>query len=490
MERQDKLDGAEYHQTRADQQQQKQPAKQQHPQPQSIESQQPPHPSTNSDGEAKSTTVASSSIATRKTITAAVGIITIVTEKNAEDEDELLAAESSSVGSAVSTWHHDTLMIMHNPVNNEEVTMDMDTTTKAQQPHPPRLHKTKRLRPPSFPSLQYRANKRTTKNNNNTSNRSNKWELTPISLLIRTMGYMDNDTLMIMCLVCKQIRDIIWNGQGMETNLIRVFELRPSEHENLNYIVRYNHNPCMHRIKWFVLNMNRHCQDGIKHRMLQGYQHCKIHHFEKILPCDYDSERLVSPRLRMNGIVSLDMSSPVPLTHDRFFPLVNVLALIIPNLRTLDISNLNVIPDYSDSITQRWNHLEILKWNNNDEYGFDPNGLGLKSFTNLKELYVDGGRFRFTTLWSYDESENRAMVDMKNHLNIFLFYKLCKNNPLERISIRNLKVPKAIDEKFVQNVLIKFVRNSPSTLVWFRSDLTTANIRMLQLERPSIQFVN
>ena len=140
----------------------------------------------------------------------------------------------------------------------------------------------------------------------------------------------------------------------------------------------------MHRIKWFVFNMNRHCQDGIKRRMLQGYQHCKIHHIEKILPCDYDAERLVSPRLRMNGIVSLDMSSPVPLTHDRFFPLVNVLALIIPNLRTLDISNLNVIPDYSDSIAQRWNHLEILKWNNNDEYWFDPNGLGLKSFTNYR----------------------------------------------------------------------------------------------------------
>ena len=221
-----------------------------------------------------------------------------------------------------------------------------------------------------------------------------------------------------------------------------------------------------------------------------GYQHCKIRHIEKILSCDYDAERLDSSRLCMNGIVSLDMSSPVPLTHDRFFPLVNVLALIIPNLRTLDISNLNVIPDYSDSITQRWNHLEILKWNNNDEYWFDPNGLGLKSFTNLKELYVDVGRFRFI-FYSYNRSENnRAMADMKNHPNIFLFYKLCKNNPLERVSIRHLKVPKAFDEKFVQNVLIKFVRNSPSTLVWFRSDLTTANIRMLQLERPSIQFVN
>ena len=54
---------------------------------------------------------------------------------------------------------------------------------------------------------------------------SNKWELTPLSILLRTMGYMDNDTLMLMCLVCKQLRDSIWTGQGMETKLIRIFEL-------------------------------------------------------------------------------------------------------------------------------------------------------------------------------------------------------------------------------------------------------------------------
>ena len=505
MERQDKLDGAEYHQTRADQQQQKQPAKQQQPQPQpqSIESQQPPHPSTNSDGEAKSTTVASSSIATRKTITAAVGIITIVTEKNAEDEDELLAAESSSVGSAVSTWHHDTLMIMHNPVNNEEVTMDMDTTTKAQQPQPPRSHNTKRPRPPSFPSLQYRAYKRTTTNNNNNSNRINKWEKTPISLLIRTMGYMDNDTLMIMCLVCKQIRDIIWNGQGMETNLIRIFELRPSEHENLNYIVRYNHNPCMHRIKWFVFNMNRHCQDGIKRRMLQGYQHWKIYNASRlsnyVFISQYEKlERLVSPHLRMTGIVDLDISLPVPNRITSNCALVHLVALLVPNLRKLDISNLCIDQDIMKKLSQRCPHLEALKWNkwdNDDDFDFFPaNGRFLKSFKNLKKLYWDGGTISFTA----DIDEGRRMAVMESYPNEFIFHELCKNNPLERVSNRHARSRSFRHDRYnaaefdpiTQNVLINFVRNVPSTLVLFRSDLSTENIRMLQLERPGIELVN
>ena len=39
-----------------------------------------------------------------------------------------------------------------------------------------------------------------------------------------------------------------------------------------------------------------------------------------------------------------------------------------------------------------------------------------------------------------------------------------------------------------QNMLMKFVQKAPVTLVWFRSDLSPANIRILQLERPGIKF--
>ena len=42
-----------------------------------------------------------------------------------------------------------------------------------------------------------------------------EWELTPVSIFIRILGYLDNATLMMMCLVCKQINTIIWNGIGM-----------------------------------------------------------------------------------------------------------------------------------------------------------------------------------------------------------------------------------------------------------------------------------
>ena len=309
------------------------------------------------------------------------------------------------------------------------------------------------------------------------------------------MGYMDNDTLMMMCLVCKQINELIKTGEGMERQLIRVFELRPSGENHNNYC-------SMKRIELFLSNMNRYWQDGTKRRMLQGYQHMKIYDSPKMLAF-YNSfeelERLVPPHLRMTGIVDLDISSPVPNRINGNNGL-GQLALLVPNLRKLDISNLDPSRYELIKLSQRCPHIEILKWNNSD--GFPADGECLTSIKNLKELYLDGGTFLFNA--DNDEiddgndvSEERGMADMENYPNIFFFHKLCKNNPLERVSIRHARSCCSFEryiaaqfDPIAQNILIKFVRNAPSTLVWFQSDLSTENIRMLQSERPGIQLVN
>ena len=76
-----------------------------------------------------------------------------------------------------------------------------------------------------------------------------------------------------------------------------------------------------------------------------------------------------------------------------------------------------------------------------------------------------------------------------------MFHYCCK--ALERVSIRNMKFRifwgddnDDDDEDFTQNLLIKFVRNAPPTLHWFRSDLTPDNITMLRMERPGIELLN
>ena len=75
---------------------------------------------------------------------------------------------------------------------------------------------------------------------------------------------------------------------------------------------------------------------------------------------------------------------------------------------------------------------------------------------------------------------------------VFIFHK-CSSKVLERVSIRNVTCYCGTEEipliDISQNALIKFIRKAPITLRWFRSNLTTQNIEMLQRERPDIEFV-
>ena len=168
----------------------------------------------------------------------------------------------------------------------------------------------------------------------------------------------------------------------MERQLIRVFELRPSGDNNY----------CsMKRIELFHSNMNRYCQDGTKRRMLQGYQRMKIYDPPKMLAF-YNSfeelERLVPPHLRMTGIVDLDISSPVPNRIMGNCALVHLVALLVPNLRKLDISNFRTNPNILIKVSRLCPHLEVLEWNkwdNDDDFDvFPADGRFLELFKNLR----------------------------------------------------------------------------------------------------------
>jgi hypothetical protein len=104
----------------------------------------------------------------------------------------------------------------------------------------------------------------------------------------------------------------------------------------------------------------------------------------------------------------------------------------------------------------------------------------LGGFVRLQCLCIDG----FTV--SLPMHQHRDEMARNHNL-----YSLFTNVPpsLERDSIRGLKyepnfssMPIPSDPRFVQRVLIKLVRTTPS-LRWFRSDLTPENVAMLQEER-------
>ena len=321
---------------------------------------------------------------------------------------------------------------------------------------------------------------------------SNKWELTPISLLLRTMGYMDNDTLMIMCLVCKQINDHIRNGQGVEPNLIRELEVRHVS----------NDRECLVRF----LQKMKHCfEDDAKRTILQGYQHLNIiYETEKVNNVYYlnevtgeDDLKILTQNIEMTGVLSLDASSQSRITVYGYslFTLLRTIIQLLPNLQRVNLSNLEmcswILRDFFSNHCPR---LEAIEWNNHNTANYNwelchADGSTMEPFANLKELMFDDCCFFFM-------NEYEEMSTLNDHSTVFFLFQAVQNKPIEKVSIRNASCwDETCQEKkhkglLPQNMLLKFVRNAPKTLAWFRSDLSPSNIQLLQSEYPDITFVN
>ena len=223
---------------------------------------------------------------------------------------------------------------------------------------------------------------------------------------------------------------------------------------------------------------------------LRRYTHMKIndiHRFNDNISTTEIHE--IIGDAEMDWIVSLDMSLSMPnLWVTDYFP--NVLIYILPNLREIDISY-NIPDNHSImDVFFECSKFEKVTWNNIKIKSYIAmDGTIMESSDNLKEVIMDDSEF------SCRIPEGDTMSDLGNHRDTFIFN--CCSTALERVSIRNAKwitknhYHRRNDPIVVpQNALIKFVRNAPASLRWFRSDLTIENMNMLRLERPTIELLN
>ena len=373
----------------------------------------------------------------------------------------------------------------------------------------------------------------------NSAPSSSNWTNTPIALLLRTLGYLDNASLIAMCLVCKQICTIIQDGHGMEQKLIRLFELRAADASE-------------DRHSTFILNMRRYFENPIKNRILTAHQKVKVYNMRELIQDLYGNDvrfdnvdnyddylQNLIGTMRMPGVVELDISSPIPISNIRWSQLRSTCASYLlpyfhrhlkrklaiplafswmaPNLRHLDCSNVSMLePFIVEEFARRCPLLEVLKRNNIDHLSsIAANGEELSLMQNLREVYLDNCYFETNAMdiieansehnenepWNDHDSETddftfeyNAMANLHPHKypTMYLFSKLC-NKPLERVSIKNARYYEHdTDEQYPldTSMLIKFIRHAPSTLTWFRSDLPPAVMRVLQSEKPHIEFVN
>ena len=260
--------------------------------------------------------------------------------------------------------------------------------------------------------------------------------------------------------------------------------------------------------------MQLHFEDDHQQRILQGHQHLKVHDVCKFSDSRSDTvTKYESAIVRMTGIVSLDMSSPLPISGDVPISLYQVgslpliLSYMLPNLQQLDCSNTRMSAHMLEEFAFQCPRLEIIKRNNipdgtdNDHFNIYADGYNLRMISNLKEIYFDNCFFDFVDefeeggdiededalklMFVEEGMEYAVMTNLKKYPKLSLLYLLCTDNSvLERVSMRNARRSQYNNPQQTQNILpqdalIKFVRNAPSTLNWFRSDLSAANIQVL-----------
>jgi hypothetical protein len=272
---------------------------------------------------------------------------------------------------------------------------------------------------------------------------ASKWDIqTPI--IIEIISWINQDDLMNLSLVSKQLHNIIRNEPGNKNKIIPVFEVRVSSF-----------------LKLFQ-NLSRHLLDKKTKKKLQSYRIMVVNNVERFAPNseEIDQVQQIAKNVQMNGITSLyfSLSSGGGQSIDRNLYL---LSKISPGLCEVDFSDISV----TNSILEEFLDGHCMRFSNN-----------------LKEIIIDNACFfceRFVI---------NGISNLNNNQEIFLFHKCCK--AIERVSIRNAGFAYSQIGKLIQKILIKFVRNAPPTLRWFRSDLTTENMTMLRLERPGIELLN
>ena len=304
----------------------------------------------------------------------------------------------------------------------------------------------------------------------------------PLSILINIMSYADPETIRLLCCVSKQFYDLITNNPGLEHNrVIPLLQISPAEDQEddkgrqgrlLKQLDR-NQNRLHHIRAMKVINPNQF-----------RYSHCD------------ELSRLVNTlQQRFTGVVALDLSSlrfTKTVFTNCFF--LATLRAMLPNLREIDLSSSNIQSHQLEEFAEECSRLEKITYNHSSgDSHLSMDGKHMNPAKNLKEIYMDDSSL-FAPIYSVSTIAVFSDLENNKYSNIFLFHKCSKG--LERVSIKNLtrRTGYGLEQKSTvpQNVLIKFVRNTP-TLKWLRSDLTQDNIEMLQSEQQQrfsrIEFV-
>mmetsp|Transcript_43788 Transcript_43788/g.49384 ORF Transcript_43788/g.49384 Transcript_43788/m.49384 type:complete len:353 (-) Transcript_43788:40-1098(-) len=314
----------------------------------------------------------------------------------------------------------------------------------------------------------------------------------PTGVRVYILNLLDPESLKELTLVSKQLHQEC-NGLGIENPIIPVFQLSPLSD---NYCGLFGACMCVSKQN-FLQNISHYRLDEETYRILQRYRQMEVKDFDKFGYVIGHAllRKVMNSTIQMQGIVLLNISLPkqrqqrLPLFYQPLTTCSLAIALsrIVPNLLELDLSNTPSSGTILQNFSVHCPLLEKITCNNNNNIYAD--GSEIQWATNLNEIVMDNCIVSY--LKPIVTANNN---DNDNNTNtVFLFHYWSSRNKvnLEKVSIRNAKYFGNYDQLLIpQTALVKYIRNAPVSLKWFRSSLSQKNINMLQKERPGIQFLN
>jgi hypothetical protein len=305
---------------------------------------------------------------------------------------------------------------------------------------------------------------------------SSTYMLLPDSIRVSILNHLGEtqDELINLTLVSKQFYEDC-KRLGIEWKIIPRIEISPKQQEGGG--------------SFYKLVTLAHNQINKK---LDRYSHMRINDVHKFDYISFDEIDKITNDVRLEGIISLDFSSSKPKqkTVSNEYILPYFLSKSLLNLHKLDLSNTPLTYRTLRVYSNNCRLLETITYHNITAYSdISLNGCDMQSAKKLKEIYMDNSVFDDV----FQENYNMSNLNNTALKKYFIFHHCSKS--LERVSIRNAKLycddgGTSHTVTVRQNALIKFVRNAPPSLHWFRSDLTQENMDMLRLERPDIELLN
>lgn len=207
------------------------------------------------------------------------------------------------------------------------------------------------------------------------------------------------------------------------------------------------------------------------------------------------------------GITSLEVSLDDSMVHhggSYLYPekvknsVFKAFAMILPNLRVLDMSYMKVTVTAVDAFAKYCPNLEIFRWKGSDE-GLRITGKNLARCRKLREIDVEGSVL-YCSIYQRDTTPRH--YDPKNEvfLEALQLFGDCSSTNIERVNIRgckwyswdvNMVLSLEEEEEFLAAIPIeamtRFVSKTPS-LRFFASDLPSQYRQQLQRQYPQISF--